>query len=296
MRIPSISRFLAFAALILVGIGTSLPAARAQSSDNRDEVRRDESSRDGDRDRGEGRRSWRRFSRSDGSSRRDDRDDGDSERNRDERDREDRSTSSTTTSASSSSAPMDPRRYAKAIVERYDKNKNGWIDADERTGLSGPAAKADTNNDGVTTVDEVAAAISPGGSSTSSSPTTAEKKPEGNEKGSVFDAARAKDDASKSTSDSKANTSRPRVYYALPRKLMGTSGESEKQRSYRFKPPGERLPGELPSFFKSSDANRDGQVAMSEFSRSWSKRTVDEFRKYDQNDDGIITAKEATRR
>jgi hypothetical protein len=32
---------------------------------------------------------------------------------------------------------------------------------------------------------------------------------------------------------------------------------------------------------------------MSEFSRSWSKRTVDEFRKYDQNDDGIITAKEA---
>jgi hypothetical protein len=31
---------------------------------------------------------------------------------------------------------------------------------------------------------------------------------------------------------------------------------------------------------------------MSEYSRSWSKSTVSEFRKYDKNDDGIITAKE----
>jgi hypothetical protein len=34
---------------------------------------------------------------------------------------------------------------------------------------------------------------------------------------------------------------------------------------------------------------------MSEYSRTWSERTVAEFRRYDLNDDGIITAKEATK-
>ena len=44
----------------------------------------------------------------------------------------------------------------------------------------------------------------------------------------------------------------------------------------------------------SNDRNGDGQVAMSEFSRTWSSRTVAEFQRYDRNGDGIITAKEAS--
>ena len=35
---------------------------------------------------------------------------------------------------------------------------------------------------------------------------------------------------------------------------------------------------------------------MSEYSRSWSASTVAEFRRYDLNDDGIITAKEAAKK
>ena len=41
--------------------------------------------------------------------------------------------------------------------------------------------------------------------------------------------------------------------------------------------------------------NGDGQVSMSEYSRSWSSRTVAEFQRYDRNDDGMITAKEAAK-
>jgi len=48
----------------------------------------------------------------------------------------------------------------------------------------------------------------------------------------------------------------------------------------------------LPDFFARSDADGDGQVLMSEFSSSWNEETLAEFRKWDLNNDGIITAKE----
>jgi len=47
---------------------------------------------------------------------------------------------------------------------------------------------------------------------------------------------------------------------------------------------------------EASDANGDGQVSMSEYSRSWSSSAVSEFRRYDLNDDGIITATEAAKK
>jgi hypothetical protein len=72
-----------------------------------------------------------------------------------------------------------------------------------------------------------------------------------------------------------------------------SSKEGEKRRTYRFTRPADHLPTNLPSWFKSRDANGDGQVSMSEYSRSWSSSMVSEFRRYDVNDDGIITAKEA---
>ena len=71
------------------------------------------------------------------------------------------------------------------------------------------------------------------------------------------------------------------------------SKEGDKRRTYRFSTTADRLPKNLPSYF-SRDTNGDGQVSMSEYSKSWSKSTVAEFRKYDLNDDGLITAKEAT--
>lgn len=48
----------------------------------------------------------------------------------------------------------------------------------------------------------------------------------------------------------------------------------------------------LPGWFYEKDANRDDQVAMSEFSDDWDDQVAKEFNAYDQNKDGILTAAE----
>src|SRR5262249_29122254 len=52
-----------------------------------------------------------------------------------------------------------------------------------------------------------------------------------------------------------------------------------------------KLPKELPNWFKQLDANRDGQVALYEWYKGG--KDIDEFREWDRNDDGFITAEEA---
>jgi hypothetical protein len=52
------------------------------------------------------------------------------------------------------------------------------------------------------------------------------------------------------------------------------------------------LPKDLPEWFARNDANADGQVAMAEFTASWSNSTAREFDQFDLNHDGLITAKE----
>ena len=64
------------------------------------------------------------------------------------------------------------------------------------------------------------------------------------------------------------------------------------RKSYRALTPTERLPKGLPSWFARDDANADGQVSMAEYASAWSDAKVAEFLKYDQNGDGLITAKE----
>lgn len=57
----------------------------------------------------------------------------------------------------------------------------------------------------------------------------------------------------------------------------------------------ERLPEGLPEWFSRNDYDRDAQVAMSEYSSSWSASTLRDFRQFDLNDDGVITSSEALR-
>lgn len=48
----------------------------------------------------------------------------------------------------------------------------------------------------------------------------------------------------------------------------------------------------LPDFFSRSDKDGDGQVMMNEFSSSWNAETLQEFLKWDLNNDGVIVARE----
>jgi hypothetical protein len=54
-----------------------------------------------------------------------------------------------------------------------------------------------------------------------------------------------------------------------------------------------KLPEGLPGFFTDRDANKDGQVAMSEYGSDWNDQLVAEYFKWDVNSDGVITAVEA---
>jgi hypothetical protein len=185
--------------------------------------------------------------------------------------------------------------YAKGLVKMHDKNGNMMLEADERKELRGRAAEADLNKDGVITIDELVAHLS----SNSSAPATAAP-------GSATSAASA---TPASSGNSPSNSSRrdgddrkqvgadgiQRVFYGTAGGATADPKEGDKRHTYRFRGAGERLPASLPGWFKSKDANGDGQVSMCEYSRSWSKSTVAEFKRYVLNDDGIVTSKEASK-
>ena len=59
--------------------------------------------------------------------------------------------------------------------------------------------------------------------------------------------------------------------------------------------PWERLPPDLPSWFKDRDKDKDGQVLMSEFTDKWTPDKLREFQKYDLNGDGVITPQECVK-
>jgi hypothetical protein len=242
----------------------------------------------------EGRGGWRERYRDRG---------GDSERGRDSRDgrsrdeesrRGDSSNGSSSSSGSSSTASTETKPssggssgslnmadYAKSLVKQYDKNDNKMLEADERKELRGRAAEADLNKDNVITIDELVAHLS---SSTPATPTSTTS--------SSTSAASSASGGDKAKSDSdKAK----RVRYGSAGGAAASSKEGDKRHSYRFTPATQKLPSGLPGWFTSKDSNRDGQVSMSEYGRSWSERSVADFRKIDVNNDGVITPKEASK-
>jgi hypothetical protein len=180
---------------------------------------------------------------------------------------------------------MSTTEYAKQFVTARDKNGNGMLEGEELENLRGPEARSDANNDKVITVEEIVAGIANRNGPRSSQgsngrPTSTDQK--------------------STTSGGSAAGKSSRVYLGTVA-VGGTTSdkdktEASKRRTYRFTPAAERLPTTgLPTWFKSRDRNKDGQVAMSEYSPTWSERLVNEFGRYDLNDDGVVTAKEAVK-
>lgn len=212
-------------------------------------------------------------------------------------------TTSTAKPAGSAAPSMNMSDYAKSLVKQYDKNGNMMLEADERKELRGRAAEADLDKDNVITIDELVAHLSAGAPAAPSSSATSSTSGSTNSAGgseSSGDRDRSSGFRRRDGDASSSDRSKGDAVAASKRVLTGsasgssTSGkEGDKRRSYRFSRAADRLPKGLPSFF-SRDTNGDGQISMSEYSRSWTKNSVADFRRYDKNDDGIITAKEAT--
>jgi EF hand len=191
---------------------------------------------------------------------------------------------STSTPATSSGASpsLDLKKWATALVAKNDKNGNMILEPDEQGGLGSSAAGDDLNRDGKITIDEIVMHRS-GGTIAAGSP-----------------AIGGPSTASNNSAPAQSSGSRPKIDEAMAKRVLtgtagGTGKDADKRHSYRFSRATDKLPTGLPSWFKSRDRNSDGQVSMSEFSRSVSASMVAEFRRYDANDDGMITAKEAAK-
>lgn len=178
------------------------------------------------------------------------------------------------------------------------------LEPDEQGFLGSEAAKEDLNHDGKITIDELvmyrsggAALANPAASSaTPSSASSSTSSSDNRERFGRHD--RHNGDSTTSSSSAGTSLNADVSKRVLTGSVSGgsTSGkDADKRHTYRFSKASDHLPSGLPSWFKSKDTNGDGQISMSEFSRSWSESTVEQFRRYDLNNDGIITAKEAAK-
>jgi hypothetical protein len=213
------------------------------------------------------------------------------------------SATSTSTQSSVTAINLNLKSYATRLVTEHDKNGNMILEPDEQVFLGRSAADVDLNHDGKITIDEIVMHHS-AGASVASAPTssTALTPSTSNESGRSGDHDRdrhrdggyGRHDGG-SGGDNRLKTDDPIAKRILTGTAGGIGKDADKRHSYRFSRATDRLPTGLPPWFSSRDSNKDGQVSMSEYSRSVSQSIVAEFRRYDANDDGIITAKEAAK-
>ncbi len=174
-------------------------------------------------------------------------------------------TSTTSTSSSSaSSGGTDYRTYASEILQKYDENNDGVLDKDEFAKLRRKPPNADADKDGLVTLGELIDAYTQmervGGTGTSGS--------------SSGSSASSGGDSNSSRNDRGSRTS--------------SSGRGSSS--------GGRSDSGGPFSIDRYDKNRDGQVQMWEFADEWTKEILEEFRKWDKNNDGVITLDEVRNR
>ncbi|MCS7305135.1 MAG: EF-hand domain-containing protein [Thermoguttaceae bacterium] len=195
------------------------------------------------------------------------------------------------------------REYAQSLFRQYDANKNGILEREEWQQMRGSPEKADRNNDGRITLEELThrelernqLALSGSSSSTSSSGSSGSSS---SGSGSGPGTSSTWTSSSLSSSSSSGSSSRPSgsgsTWSGSPRSSSSSSRSSQPVR-VRFLTPLERLPKGIPDWFIQKDADGDGQVSMAEFASEWTDAKAAEFQKYDLNNDGLITPQECLR-
>ncbi|WP_235934918.1 EF-hand domain-containing protein [Candidatus Laterigemmans baculatus] len=153
-------------------------------------------------------------------------------------------------------------REAEESLRRYDRNKDGFIGADEISRRwDGNPVDFDQNRDNKLSPSELAVRV----------------------------ARRRVNRAEEETR--RADRGR--------RRDEGDRGEEEVEDRFggrlSYRPPSDAAPEGLPGWFSDKDRDGDGQVMMNEYERSWSDDKVEEFFSFDLNRDGVITAQEALR-
>ena len=158
------------------------------------------------------------------------------------------------------------RKEAKQNMDRYDKNKNKYIDRNEISSrFAGNPMDFDRNRDGRLSLDELAVRYA--------------RRREGKSEQSSSNKKEKKRDRS-----GQNQTEMPDLYNG--------------RKSYRSADRSRSTEG-LPGYFTDQDRNGDGQLSMAEFmpenTDDWSDAELKKFFDADFNEDGMITAAESLR-
>lgn len=151
-------------------------------------------------------------------------------------------------------------RYVKGVLRRYDKNQSGALELAEWRNVewSSPPKPSDTNGD----------------------------------------QRLSKIELCERTAKRWNITPKPGIPRDPPRPSKGVasrqrSSNARPEKTYRYVSPYERLPADIPDWFREKDQDRDGQIAMREFASKWSQSQVERFRNQDHNGDGFLSPQEA---
>ena len=172
-------------------------------------------------------------------------------------------------------------RDAEERMRRYDRNNDGSIDEGEyrETRWSEQMSQWDTNKDGKLTREEVAVryarrrVLSTNQASSDQSRGGWEARGRGDSRGEGAPGGTRPEDQEKSD---------------------GVPHPYEKRASFRLTDNTGNMvrPSGVPEWFLRDDTNMDNQVSMNEFSRKWDASTLEDFYKFDSNQDGFITLQE----
>lgn len=188
--------------------------------------------------------------------------------------------------------PAKVYRYARRLVEQYDRNGDGKLQEEEWQRMHGQPARVDANGDRVITAEELTQWIAAFGAQRKLrlvQPVTAETaepavpaRPSGQEQ------AKAGDDSPASPPEQAGPSGE-----ATP--LPPPAGVRAPASQARFHVSAKRLPPGLPPWFLQRDTNGDGQITFSEFASKATAEDRREFSRYDLNGDGVVTPQECTK-
>jgi hypothetical protein len=150
-------------------------------------------------------------------------------------------------------------RFVHSTISRHDRNGDGVLDKEEWAGALDHLTPADTNRDGRLTPEEIAKWMTEQMTGQTADRRTVESQPKG-----------------KVAANSKPSPENGSNSHRSPTPHEGAKQSEE----------------ELPYWFVEKDANRDGQVAMAEYSTYWTDAIAEEFMRHDLNNDGMVTPQE----
>ena len=165
--------------------------------------------------------------------------------------------------------------YARGLLNRYDKNKNGVLEKDEWKEMKPEHQAADKDKNGTITLEELSVELAEFGKSSSSSSKVSTSPP-----------------ASTSSSPASGGSDQQRRKWWTKDGAGGKTEKGDGKKSYRVPTATERLPKGLPDWFARNDTDADGQVMMAEYMTDFTESKATEFAKHDLNGDGVITPRE----